>query len=58
MTLNCPDIKSDQVRNQLCGLLYYPNRCENRCKHMYQRWLLEYEEVRRLEGKDTDLKSE
>lgn len=53
--MKCPDIKSPEVERQLCDLLYYPGECSVMRNHMYQRWLLESEEVRKLEGKDTDL---
>ena len=48
--MSCPPIKSPQVQNQLCGLLYYPGKCSSRCNKMYKRWLTESEEVRKLEG--------
>lgn len=52
--MNCPDIKSPEVERQLCDLLYYPGKCSLMCNRMYQRWLLESEEVRKLEGKETE----
>jgi len=53
--MSCPPVKSWQVQNQLCELLYYPGKCSNRCNKMYQRWLREEEEVRRLEGMETEV---
>ena len=50
--MNCPPVKSPEVQEQLCGLLYYPGKCSNMCNRMYNRWLVESEEVRRLEGKE------
>lgn len=57
--MTCPPIKSPQVKEQLCGLLYYPSinggcKYANMCNKKYQRWLREEEEVRRLEGNDNN----
>lgn len=48
--MNCPPVKSREVMEQLCGLLYYPGKCSVMCNRMYKRWLAENEEVRKLEG--------
>lgn len=47
--MNCPPVKSEIVRNQLCELLYYPGKCSAKCNRLYKRWLATEEEVRKLE---------
>lgn len=45
--MNCPDTHVD-VRNQLCGLHYYPGKCENVCNRHFKRWLETEPEVQKL----------
>jgi len=53
--MTCPPIKSQIVKNRLCGLLYYPStsggcKFARMCNNIYKRWLAESAEVRELEG--------
>lgn len=45
--MNCP-AKSEEVKREICEL-FYPHGCGTRCNNLYQRWLKDEEEVKKLE---------
>lgn len=51
--MNCPSVKSDEVKVALCEL-WYPYGCGVKCKRLYERWLKEEAEVRELEGVESN----
>lgn len=50
--MSCP-AKSKEVKKELCEL-FYPFGCGTRCNNLYQRWLKDEEEVRKLEGENNE----
>lgn len=45
--MKCPKTHPDVVC-QLCGLHYYPSKCETACNNHFKRWLEKEPEVQRL----------